>query len=782
MATKITRRDVLKVGGATIVAGAAVSAARETLAPPALPAGVESKVKTTCAMCPSGCGLEVRVVDGKAVKVEGNALHPLNQGVCCLKGQTALEALYSPERIRHPRIQTGARGSGDWKEISWDEALQTVAEKLTTLRGAGVSHTVGFLFGETRGQMRAMIERFMQFYGSPNVIAATESPARLAMLLTQGINGLPVYDLNNARYVMTFGGNLLESNRNLIAYLASLAFMRRGRPQRGKLVVAHPRLGVTGVKADEWVPVRPGTYAALALGMASVILNSGLQDQDFIDHFTFGFEDFTDAEGKQHKGFKSMVLEGYPLERVSSITGVSTDIIARLAGEFASNRPAVAVMPNEPSALDSGNSLYTAMAVHALNALVGSIDVSGGVLVQRFPQIAGWPATEPDAVAMAGLENPRIDGAGSQQFPLASSAAANLPGRILAENPYPLNALFVYNANPVYEMPNAGRTAQALLKVPFVVSLSNTLDETSAHADLILPTGTFLEEWGDDYLEGTGYAGISLRRPVVDPVHDTLPAGEILLRLSRLLGGPLASAFPYDSYLDLVKQRLSAVDMDWQKLEANGSWSEMVYFNASPGSPAWADVVGRDRLNAPKDGRFDLFSRELYALFRPEDDLVCLPHFELPENLEADAVEAAEYPFLLVEQGLITQSGAWQGILPTLQELYGLQSYSKWESWVEINPEAAAGLGVEDGEPVWVESPWGRVQAAAHLYPGIWTNAVFLPGGLGHRTRTRWGRNAEENLQVGVNPHDLVDAGLEPHTGQAVAGPVRVRIVKISQS
>src|SRR5690606_30423373 len=202
------------------------------------------------------------------------------------------------------------------------------------------------------------------------------------------------YDLNNASYVFAFGGNLLESSRSVMGNLGTLAFMRRGRPQRGKLVVAHPRLSLSGIKADEWIPIRPGTCGALALGMANVIINSQLYDREFVEKFCFGFEDFEDEDGRTHMGFKNLVLQQYTLERVSRITGVATEDIARLAGEFATNRPAVAVLPEEPGEMSYGNSLYSAMAVHALNALVGSIDVKGGVLVQRFPTVADWPAVD----------------------------------------------------------------------------------------------------------------------------------------------------------------------------------------------------------------------------------------------------------------------------------------------------------------------------------------------------------------------------------------------------
>lgn len=779
--SKLSRRDFIKFGAAAVAAGAGLGALQpgQDLAAGQAAAAEETIVKTTCALCTSGCGLDVRVVNGKAVKVEGNPLHPLNQGVCCLKGQTSLEVLYSPERIQRPRIQTGARGSGEWKEISWDEALGMVAEKLTALRESGNAHALALMHGDLRGQMRQVVNRFMRAYGSPNVISREslgEGAARLALWLSQGVNALPVYDINNSNYVLTFGGNLLESSRNVIGYLGATAFMRRGRPQRGKLVAVHPRLSLTGIKADEWVPIRPGTYGALALGMANVIINSNLYNEHFVRDFTFGFEDFEDADGRLHKGFKSLVLETYTLERVSAITGVSTDKIARIAGEFATNHPAVAVLPTEVGELSSGNALYTALAVHALNALVGSIDAQGGVVLQRFPVLADWPAYSLDAVARKGEGKERLDGAGSQ-FPLALSAYQNVPERILAEKPYPVEVLFLFNANPVYELPNGGRSLEALLKVPFVVSFASTLDESAAHADLILPASTFLEVWGDDYLEGTGYAGVSLRRPVVEPVHDTRDPGDVLLELAGRLGGAVADAFPWATYKDLVMHRLSV--LDWEKLQANGNWSELVYFNAAPGSPAWGDVVGRDRLNAPRDGRFDFFSRELFALLGSDSAQACLPHFEIPPTLADSTADALEYPFLLVAQPLFTQSQQWQGIVPTLQESYGLQGHVKWDSWVEVSQKAAEALHLEDGQRVWVESPIDRVQATVRVYAGIWPNAVFLPPGQGHHTFVRWGRKSAQSSVVGANPNTLVEYRSEPLTGLAVAGPARVRIYPV---
>jgi anaerobic selenocysteine-containing dehydrogenase len=187
-------------------------------------------------------------------------------------------------------------------------------------------------------------------------------------------------------------------------------------------------------------------------------------------------------------------------------------------------------------------------------------------------------------------------------------------------------------------------------------------------------------------------------------------------------------------------------------------------------------------LNAPKDGRFDFFSRELFALLgsRPSTSLrtaqACLPHFEIPSALAEGTVGALEYPFLLITQPLITQSQQWQGIIPTLQECYGLQGYVKWDSWVEVGQKAAEALELQNGDRVWIESAQGRVQATVRIHIGLWPNAVFLPPGLGHHTFVRWGRDTEDNLIVGANPNKLIEFSSEPLTGLAVSGPTRVRI------
>ena len=786
MPLKITRRQFLKYSaGALALAGLGWRIADDPVVSSVfrLPPSVDDEkyLPTICTMCPSSCGLSVRVVDGRAVKIEGNSLHPVNQGVCCPKGQASLEVLYSPERIRQP--MTRANRSADWKNISWDQALALAATKLGDLRVRGDAHTLAFVHGDTRGQMRALIQRFLAAYGSPNAIDTSDrdtQAARLAMFMTQGIHDVPVYQFEGMRYLISFGGSFIESNQALLTALSGVGFLRRGTPQRGKFVVIDPRLSVSAAKADEWIPIRPGTLGALALGMAYVIVKSELYDASFVRDFTFGFDDFADDTGATHRGFKNLLLEEYTLDRVEAITGVPSGTIARLAGEFAASRPAVAMLPTSGTALESGNALGSAMAIHALNALVGSIDTPGGVIIQRYPQLVDFPKFTPDALAQKGAAAERVDGAGTRDFPLSLSAYSVLAERILSQQPYALNALVLYNADPVFETASGDKFAPALDRVPFVVTLSAVLDESAAHADLILPASTPFEAWGDAYVEGTGFPGLALSQPVVSPVHDTRGAGDILLALAQQMGGSVAAALPWRDMQTLLHLRVSGSAINWDDLVKNGEWSQMVYFNATPGSQVWnAEVIGRDRVNAPRDGRFDFFSREMFYALKnagaaPADrDAQSVPHFDLP----VETANATEFPFLLVLPEMMTQPRGWNGIVPTLEEVYGLQDGVRWDSWVELNRLAAAALGIMDGDLVWVESPRGKVKARAKLTEGLWHNAVAMPLGQGRRTRLAWGRDAASDSMLGANPLTLCASGTEKWSGLAALG-TRVKVYK----
>jgi anaerobic selenocysteine-containing dehydrogenase len=232
-----------------------------------------------------------RIADGNLVKMEGSPMHPINLGALCPKGQAAPELLYNPDRLEGPLKRVGDRGAGQWEPITWDEAIKTVAGKLSSLREDGHPERAAMLYGETRGQKRPFLERFMAAVGSPNAVSHDSlniEAAKLGTLFTQGIYDLPAYDLENSNYVLSFGASFLEAGRSPQRMVSGFSYLRRGRADRGKVVVIDPRQGVTGAKADEWIPIIPGTDGALALAIANVIIRTGQFDSDFVQNYSFG--------------------------------------------------------------------------------------------------------------------------------------------------------------------------------------------------------------------------------------------------------------------------------------------------------------------------------------------------------------------------------------------------------------------------------------------------------------------------------------------------------------
>lgn len=744
----------------------------------------ETFIPSVCLLCPSGCGIVARVANGRVVKLEGNPMHPINTGALCPKGQAALELLYNPDRLGGPMRRVGDRGSGNWETITWDEAIQTVAARLGETRDNGHPERTAFLYGETRGQMRPFIERFMRAVGSPNTISHDSlniEATRLAMYLTQGIYDVPAYDLENANYILSFGASFLEAGRVPQRMISGYAFMRRGRPDRGKIVVFDPRQGVTGAKADEWIPIKPGTDVALALGIANVIIASGQFDEDFVHNYAYGFEDFVDDDGELHVGFKSFVLKNYTPETVEEITGVPSTTISRIAGEFIGNTPSVAILPGKGGLLNgSVNGLYAAMAIHILNALAGSIEKPGGIMTQRYMPFPDWPPLPADPIAELGCQAERVDGAGTV-FPVARHAYQAVPDRIL--DGYPLDNLFLYDANPVYEAPIGSRFRQAFDEIQFIVSFASFMDETAQYADLVLPEPTFLERFQDDHLEGLGYPGIGLRQPVIHPLHNTMHTGEFLIQVAKTIGGPVAEAFPWPDFETLLQERLELVGTSWENLRELGLWLTPGYRFARRGSETWLrEVVGSHRTNAPRDGRFDFVSRELRCLISTKSqqelfdmgistpgETAYIPHYE-PVTYVGDE---EEYPFTLNIITLMSLgSYSVNANLPTLQEISGMTVGETWTSWLEMNPEAAEHHDLEDGDDVWVESEFGRLKVKLRLVKALRPDVVNLPYNQGHKAVGRWAKNR------GVNGLEILNPKSEPITGLASLTNTRVQVYK----
>jgi anaerobic selenocysteine-containing dehydrogenase len=526
---------------------------------PVPPEGEFTHVKSVCTLCHGGCGIEVRKVDERAIKIEGRTDYPVNPGGICAVGMGGLQLLYNKSiRYTGPMRRVGKRGSGKFVGITWPEALHELAVRISYLRKTERSESVVTVDGNPVGStMSAMIERLTRAIGSPNYtrLPSLEDTYHMGSFLMHGTDSPIAYDLENADYILSFGCGFLEGWGSSGRVMNAWSILRdKALEGKARVVQIESRASNTASKADLWVAPRPGTDGALALGIAHMIIKNGWYDAKFVNDYSFGFNDWISKDGTEHVGFKTIVLENYPPDKVAKITGVSAEKVKSLAEAFAYANAPLAVYGKGKGTLNGG--IYEFMAVHSLNALVGNIDRPGGVLLFDPVPLGPFPAIKADTTALKNRQKPRIDQAGSKRYPFAKSLINNLFETILESNESPVDTLLVFSGNPAYTLPGSNTVEAALQKIPFVVSFSPFQDETSYMADLILPDHTYLEKM-DDIVCPTGlqYPMYGLSKPVVKPLYDTKSTGDVIIQLAQRLGQSIGSAFPWENYEEVLKTR-----------------------------------------------------------------------------------------------------------------------------------------------------------------------------------------------------------------------------------
>ena len=395
--------------------------------------GETSYVNSVCTLCPGGCGISVRKVEARGVKIEGMKGHPVNQGGICALGLSGLQLLYGPTRIKTPLKRVGKRGEGQWAKISWEQAISEIAEKLDGLRTSGNAHTIAGIAGSRQGTVSQLLKRFLTAYGSPNFFHAPSSADTYQLVLQymNGVSASPGFDLENADFILSFGSGLLDGWGAPVRMFKANTGWRKAKT---RVIQIEPRLSRTAAKADRWITITPGTEAALALGVAHVLIKEMLYNKDFVDNYAYGFESFVTDKGEMKKGFKQTVLEDYSPEAVARVTGMDPSAIILLAREFARAKAPLALCGKGQGKVPG--SLSEAMAVHALNALAGSVNRKGGIYPMPEIQAQGWAEVGMDPIALAGMNQPRLDAT----LPNSGSLLNQLPSAVLSGKGYSLNA------------------------------------------------------------------------------------------------------------------------------------------------------------------------------------------------------------------------------------------------------------------------------------------------------------------------------------------------------
>ena len=743
--------------------------------------GSEEFVPSTCTLCPSHCGILVRIVDGAAVAIRGNPLHPISRGGLCPKGQAGLQLLNHPTRFRGPLERTGPPGSDGFDPISWDAALERVAKTLGSLRREGRAESVGWLVGDLHGSTNELLERFLRVYGSPHLARQSYRDGSEEVLrLTQGIETAPAFDLDRADLVVSFGAPLSEAWRCL-----PQAARARGLPEgrKRRWVQIDTRLSRTAVTADLWLAIRPGGYGALALSIAYVLLKEGLYDSRWISDGVTGFEDWTDAQGRLVPGYRTLVLRHGRPEAIARRTGLEVRKIVRLAKEFGRASRPLAVWDNVVGWSRTG--LADALAIHALNVIAGSLQRPGGIFVQP-------PLPVPSLEESAPLPS------GSAESPGRTLGGADWADRVLDPDGPPIQVLFLYHANPVASAPDPEKIRRALERIPLVISFSPFPDESSRHAHLVLPDHTYLERWQDAPAPSTvPYPVWGVVQPVVPPLHDTRATADVLLQLASLIGDDLPAAFPWSSMEELVRERgealtaarrgsafVSAFRLDeLREMEARGWWiphgqTAGQFWKHLRESGGWFDPYhddqGRAGASRRPDGRVSLFpeeARQRIAGALPGLVEGFLPLGEASEKGRNRSATDA-YPLMLQPYRVMTLAAGGLPLMPWLLENVGVQTGNAWEVWAEIHPDTARELKLDSGRRVRIVSKHGAFTARLSCFEGAQPGVVNVPYGL-HSAAGGWG-----GLES-ANPLVAVGDARDPVTGLPDWSTTRVRVESI---
>ncbi len=752
--------------------------------------GPITTVPTVCTLCQGGCGIQARLVNGnRAIFLEGNPVHPVNAGGICPLGAAALQYLYAPYRIEQPMKQTRARGeAAGFQPISWSEALDDLVKRLARLKSEGTPGGVACITGSRWNSMDDLWARFFSAYGSPGLfkMPSHSDSLRATAKLALGKDSPLAFALENASYVLSFGAALVEGWGAPARMQA--AFMRWQKNGAGKgaakLVQVESRCSMSAAKADQWVPVVPGTEALLALGIAHVMVKENLYDADFVSRGVLGFEDWTDMQGKVRSGFKKIALSAaYAPDQVAARTGVDAAKIQGLAREFASTANAVAVWGGGQHNVP-GN-IYHEMSFFALNVLRGNLK-SGG-LVSLVPDVPFQPADDQTAAsAEGGAPQVKLGSVPGTRVPLPGNGIYGFLDILTRGMIPPLEVLFVHDANPAYSLPENKIFKAALDKVGYVVSMSPYMDETAMTADLILPNHAAFEGFEDVVgLPGVPYAYYAVSRPILKPRKDTKHSGDVVLQLSKALGGNVAAALPWASYEEYLKNRVNALaaskrgavadkkDIDLSRLQSSVSVSP----NFKDGTDLWKKLTGGFCwYDVPVDVRsaLDTDSGKIELAFRAiqgkglnvEDDQVYLPHFKpLPPS-----GDEKEYPLLLLSYGMLSLSCENLANPPFMTKTLWDFVLKKNDLFVEVNPSTAGPLGMSEGSKAVLKTPQGEVAVRVHLSQAARPGAIYMPQGLGHTAY-------DEYIQgKGVNSNSVVEVQVDPITGMGTVWATRAQL------
>jgi anaerobic selenocysteine-containing dehydrogenase len=641
---------------------------------------MEKVVRTCCQSSHSECGVLVHVKDGKVTKIEGDPNHPFTRGYVCVKAQAQPQLIYHPDRVTYPMKRAGERGGGKWKRVSWEEALDDIAAKLTKVKEAYAPESFASTHGTGPRPSSLATTVLAHALGSPNVIS-TDLHICYAPSVIMGTCtfGSPVMmeqgpDYLSADCIMIWGGNPVNSHgpRGRDALEAK----KRG----AKLIVVDPRRIQLAQKADLWLQIRPATDAALALGMMRLIIEEGLYDKDFVTKWCHGFEQLKER------------VQPYTLEKVEEITWIPAQQIKEAARLYATTKPAV--LHHRVALEHNINSSQTLRALNILIGLTGNIDVKGGNLISQPVEgyIRGhaiYAGQDPRFRVDPKVEAKRI---GIKEYPLIAGGgpvkaftfvhAGLATEAMLNGKPYPIKALYCAGGNPLVNQQNVKKLREALLKLDLHVVAEFFMTPTAELADYVLPVTNWLER--DETCDGMYMDTIAARQKVVEPPGECWDDLKIAIELVKRIPWADQRFIPWKDTDELNEFRVKGVGLSFEEFKKKG----------------YVTVPHRYKKYEDSGFKTPTGKVELYSTIFEQLGYDPLPHFvEPPESPVSTPELLKDYPLILITGGRYINFFHSEGRqIPRLRKMVP-------DPLIQIHPSTAKEHGIKAGDWVWVETP-----------------------------------------------------------------------------
>ncbi|MBI3005239.1 MAG: molybdopterin-dependent oxidoreductase [Ignavibacteriales bacterium] len=687
----LSRRRFLKITGTTVGAaaagGAALKASQILTQPRSGSKGIQ-KIPTYCDICFWKCGAIAYLKDGRLWKVEGNPEDPLSRGRLCPRGTGGVGAHYDPDRLKAPLLRMTKRGNEEWVEVTWDQAFDYIADRMQKIKKKYGPESVALFSHGIGGNF---FKHTLKAFGTPNIAAPSfaqcRGPRDAGFRLTFGedVSSPERTDIKNAECLVLIGSHLGENMHN-----SQVQEFAQAVENGATIIVVDPRFSIAASKAKYYLPIKPGTDLALILAWMNVIVKEGLYDQEYVQKYGFGFEQFATS------------ITEYTPEWAYPETGIQPEIIRKTAREMARYKPATLVHPGRHVTW-YGDDTQRSRAIALLNALLGSWGRKGGFYYPVGMDVPSYPYPAYPKTVKEKVDNP------AKKYPFAHEAiTTGIREATITEQPYPIKGWFVYATNLIQALPNEQETIKAIQNLDLMVVIDVIPSEIAGWADVVLPESVYLERYDDLNVEWFREPFVALRQPAVESPNDQKPNWWMAKKLAEKLG--LGQYYPWNDIEEYFDVRLKSAGLSLSELKKKGiikGAQQPIYFDE--GIPA--------DFSTPS-GKIEFYSVQLAkAGFDP------VPKYKRP------AGGPPGYFRLLFGRAPVHSFGRTQSnrILSDMMD----------ENEIWVNKKAATRLGVKSGDYVRLKNQDGvvsnkiKVKATERIRP----DCVYMVHGFGHTSK-----------------------------------------------